>query len=62
MALRKGNKVVFDYIGSITSDKADKIRKQVIIRDKYRENLKKVKQDLIEVGKMIRKRKARIIS
>jgi hypothetical protein len=57
LAVRKGNRVIFNYIGSTSSDKADKIKKQIIIREKYRKILKKVKKDLKDVKGMLRERK-----
>lgn len=62
LALREGKKVVFNYIGSITSEKAAEINKQIIIRDKYRKYLQKVKQSLKDVKGMLRERKTKTIS
>jgi len=57
LASRQGDKVKFSYIGSVGSDKARDIMDQVNDRKKYEQKLKKVKDDLKEIGKVVHGRK-----
>lgn len=54
LANRRGGKVKFDYIGSIRSEKARKIMEQMQIRKDCEIKLKQVKDNLKEIGKVIR--------
>jgi 2-oxo-4-hydroxy-4-carboxy--5-ureidoimidazoline (OHCU) decarboxylase len=60
LASRQGDRVKFDYIGSVDSEKARKIMDQVNTRKSYESKLKQVKSDLKEIGKVIHERKNRI--
>jgi hypothetical protein len=57
LANRQGGKVKFNYIGSVTSEKARKIMDQVSDRKNYELKLKQVKNDLKEIGKILNGRK-----
>ena len=57
LANRQGGKVRFNYIGSVTSEKAHKIMDQVNLRKEYESKLKQVKSDLSDIGKVIHGRK-----
>jgi len=57
LASHQHGKVKFDYIGSISSEKARKIMEQVNFRKDYELKLKQVKSDLKEIEKVIHGRK-----
>jgi hypothetical protein len=57
LANRQDGKVKFNYIGSVSSEKARKIMDQVNNRKSYEVKLKQVKGDLQEIGKVINGRK-----
>ncbi len=57
LASRQGDKVKFNYIGSISSEKSLEILDQVNNRKKYELKLKQVRGDLKEIGKVINGRK-----
>jgi hypothetical protein len=54
LANRRSGKVKFDYIGSIRSEKARKVMEQMQIRKDCEIKLKQVKDNLKEIGKVIR--------
>ena len=58
LARRKDGKVKFDYIGPVSSEKAQKVLAQVDERKHYETRLKQVNHDLKDIGKIIRGRKA----
>jgi hypothetical protein len=57
LANRRGGKVKFDYIGSVSSEKAREVMEQVKFRKDYKQKLKQVKSDLKEIEKVIHGRK-----
>jgi hypothetical protein len=57
LASRRDGKVQFDYIGSVGSEKARKIREQVKFRKDYELKLKQVKADLRQIEKVVHGRK-----
>lgn len=56
-AYRKGNKVIFNYIGREDSDRVKKLEEQIQKRKKLENKIKKVKSDLIEVRRGLRANK-----
>ncbi len=57
LANRQNGKVKFNYIGSVASEKAQKIMELIKIRKDYKQKLKQVKKDLSEIGKVLKGRK-----
>lgn len=57
LAFRKEGKVCFDYIGPVSSSKADDIIKKIDERNQYISKLKQVKQDMKEIKKALNGRK-----
>ena len=57
LAYRQKNKVKFEYIGPIVSKKARAVIKQIELRKKYETKMKQVKQDLVEIEKVMNGRK-----
>jgi len=57
LASRKGRKICFQYIGSLYSDNAQAILKQIEQRKKYGEKLKQARKDLREIEKAVHGRK-----
>ncbi len=57
LASRRDGKVKFNYIGSVRSENARNIMKQVKFRKDYEVKLKQVKGDLKEIEKVIHGRK-----
>ncbi|MCP3900983.1 MAG: hypothetical protein GY707_14860 [Desulfobacteraceae bacterium] len=57
LANRQHGKVKFNYIGSVASEKAQKIMELIKIRKDYEQKLKQVKKDLSEIGKVLNGRK-----
>lgn len=57
LASRRDGKVKFDYIGSVGSEKARKIREQVKFRKDYEGKLKQIKADLRQIEKVVHGRK-----
>lgn len=57
LANRQGGKVKFNYIGSVTSEKAIEILEKVSMRKRYEDKLKQIKYDLKEIGRIINGRK-----
>ena len=57
LANRKGDKVIFKYIGKEDSDEVKKLKEQIQKRKKLENIIKKVKSDLIEVRRGLRAKK-----
>ena len=54
LAYRKGNKVIFKYIGKEDSDKVKELEERIQERKKLENKIKKVKSDLAEVRRGLR--------
>lgn len=57
LASRVDGKLKFSYIGSVSSEKANKVLDLVKLRKSYEKKLKQVKNDLKEIRKVIHGRK-----
>jgi hypothetical protein len=57
LAYRKGNKVIFKYIGKEDSDKVKELEERIQERKKLENKIKKVKSDLAEVKMGLRAKK-----
>lgn len=57
LAYRQKNKLKFEYIGSIVSDKSQAVLKQVGLRKKFENKLKQVKKNLLEIEMVTNGRK-----
>jgi len=57
LARRKGNKVLYQYVGNIKDEKCQKVFDSVKKRQSYEKLLKGIKKDLKEVRKALRGRK-----
>ncbi|PIE71613.1 MAG: hypothetical protein CSA22_01960 [Deltaproteobacteria bacterium] len=57
LAVRKADKVKFQYIGAVDSEKAGVVKDQINTRKQFEEKLKQVKADLKEIEKVLHGRK-----
>lgn len=53
-AYRKGNKVVYDYLGRLEPEERKDLERKIKLRRLYEEKLREVKHDLREMRRMIR--------
>ena len=57
LAYRQENKLRFEYIGPIVSEKSKAVLKQIGLRKRFETKLKQVKKDLLEIGRVTNGRK-----
>ena len=57
LAYRQEGKVKFKYIGTMSSEKAISVIKQIELRKEYENKFKLVKKDLVEIERVINGRK-----
>lgn len=58
LARRKGNKVVFEYIGKDIPEARDALKDRIRQRKEYQEKLRQVRENLKEVKRALRGRRA----
>ncbi len=52
LAYRQKNKLKFEYIGPMVSEKSQAVLRQVGLRKEFENKLKQVKKDLLEIEKV----------
>ncbi len=53
-AYRKGRRVVYEYLGDLKPEELKNVKQKIELRRRYEANLRKVRENLREVRRMVR--------